>query len=113
MGYFQYCLVEHFTTSPLPKLCSTSSRNWENNIQKLPSSNLDMCRSLKSFRHYVEGDVKERAVLLTDDRKFRKFLTESLRKLDETTERFKLLVLCLNELVKNLPGKPYGTQVSM
>lgn len=75
------------------------------------SVELDKLRSLRSFRKYIEADVKSRAALLMDDKSFRRFFEEALEELDAVTRRYQFGVKCLHLLTKDLPGAPMGRQI--
>ena len=96
---YKYTLMEHQWT--------------ENRLMRLdsPDSPLDEIRALKSFRRFVEKDVKSRAILLVDDAAFKRFFAGSLRDLDRVTEKYRFGVKCLHGLSRDLPGAPLGRQL--
>ena len=77
----------------------------------MTTKQLDLCRSLPSFRRYVEFDIKRNADLLINDSKFKEFLEECLQNIDLQTQRVNVIAQFLFELGKELPGAPLGKQV--
>ncbi len=75
------------------------------------SVNLDHCRSLPSFRRFVEEDVAGRAKLLLDDEAFARELDSRLDELDVATARFSRMSGALYGLTADLPGAPLGRQL--
>lgn len=82
-------------------------------INKLSPKELDRCRSLPSFRRYVEEKVQERAVLLLNDDQFKIVLWTLWQDLEDATMRIDTLSKFIFELTKDLPGQPLGKQVCL
>ena len=103
---FQYCLFEHYHGPSL--LRSPSS------ARTLTRNQLDLCRSLPSFRAYVEAKPdKDRVGLLVDDARCREFVEEGLEALKEAGGSFAAAVRALYAVTKDLPSCPFGKQVNL
>jgi len=72
---------------------------------------MDRCRSLPSFRRYVEENPQERARLLLDDKAFAAAMAQGIERVDQHSAIFHLLTCCLHGFVKDLPGCPLGKQL--
>ena len=84
------------------------------NARALTRQQLDFCRSLSSFRKFVEARPdKDRVGLLLDDSRFRDFLVERLEELDGANACFAAVVRALFALTKDLPSVPFGKQVRL
>ncbi len=93
-------------------LCTADAQVRTNTLRNLTGEQLDQCRSLKSFRRYVEADPRKWATLLVNDAALIMFLDTALVHLESVAARFNVYVSCLHAVSKDLPGTPFGRHVS-
>ncbi|EDO40942.1 predicted protein, partial [Nematostella vectensis] len=102
----QFCILEHFYCNPASILCCPSSADREDIIRELTDDELDIIRSLLSFKRHVEScNKQQQAQLLTD------IIIELLNGLDSYHWYFFPILDCLHAMAANLPRLPLGKKV--
>ncbi|XP_032238004.2 origin recognition complex subunit 3 isoform X2 [Nematostella vectensis] len=108
----QFCILEHFYCNPASILCCPSSADREDIIRELTDDELDIIRSLLSFKRHVEScNKQQQAQLLTDSGHTKEVIIELLNGLDSYHWYFFPILDCLHAMAANLPRLPLGKKV--
>lgn len=107
----QVSLMEHFYCQPLSFLCCSSEES-PSYVTSLTHTQLELCRSLKSFRRYVESlPPQEQRALLLDDKHAKGVLNDLLEIVYEYHKNFFPVLKCLHHLTSRLPHAPLGRKL--
>ncbi|XP_076444955.1 origin recognition complex subunit 3-like [Babylonia areolata] len=108
---FQYCMMEHYTTTPLSQLCCPQ-QCVPAMVKQLSTRDVHRLQQLPSvMRHIEQLPRSELASILQSEGNFKKLVQQLLEQNHIVQHRSNAILQLLHSLTSHLPGRPLGKHI--